>query len=412
MNIFYFASSYRSYTSLLNIYKESVNRNINSLFLYSEEAQVQNISDMSKYNFSSNLDEVNFADKNGYYAQCLNVYLPFKPDVVILARERWMPEQAIIQEFKGRWLSKVYVVEVSSHLTNNIENRLEMISRECLCPKLDGYPQKFVDVYFEHSEFAKQRRIECLYPEWSSKSIVVGNPRYDELTQVTSKEYCVEKYKIDKDKKQILFWGVINTTRKKVLESLQKLQDKYGEDYQIFYKPNPQEPYNEIFKHQFNPFCVDGVEIIEENDINTMSELCDIHIGAVTSILNYAFYYNKKIVNLNSICNVEKYMNDFNRYYNETKDGVEDSAQFWMNVFGCKTIEEFINLIDFDIIEKFKPMNDEVESISKKSINDFDLENNFLENLKPTSPELIKLFDEFNDKKASHRIINYIEENK
>ena len=105
-------------------------------------------------------------------------------------------------------------------------------------------------------------------------------------------------------------------------------------------------------------------------------------------------------------------MNDFNRYYNETKDGVEDSAQFWMNVFGCKTIEEFINLIDFDIIEKFKPMNDEVESISKKSINDFDLENNFLENLKPTSPELIKLFDEFNDKKASHRIINYIEENK
>ena len=27
--------------------------------------------------------------------------------------------------------------------------------------------------YFEHSEFAKQRRVDCLYPEWEKKSIVL-----------------------------------------------------------------------------------------------------------------------------------------------------------------------------------------------------------------------------------------------
>jgi len=402
MNIFYFASSNRSYTSLVNVYKESVKRNIPSLFLYSREAQVQQLG--VGYNASSNIPDVDFTDKNGFWVEGLNFYLPFKPDVVVLARERWQPEQGLIWYFKQNNI-KVYVVEVSSHLVNNIENRIEMLSRE-----REGWPQSFVDGYFEHSEFAKKRRIECLYPEWSDKSIVVGNPRYDKLVQTISKEDCIKKYKIDENKNQILFWGVINTTRKKVLDSLKKLKNKYGDEYQIYYKPNPQEPYNELFKHQFNPFCVPGVKIVDEIDTDTMSELCDIHIGAVTSILNYAFYYDKKIVNLNSICNVEEYMNDFNRYYNETKDGVEDSAQFWMNVFELKTIQEFTDFIDFDLINNFKKLNNYVDSLSNESLNNFDFDNDFLKDLKRTDLKLIKLFDEFNDKKASQRIINYLEE--
>ncbi len=40
-------------------------------------------------------------------------------------------------------------------LINNIENRLEMLSRT-------NYPQNSIDYFFEHSEWAKHRRIDCL----------------------------------------------------------------------------------------------------------------------------------------------------------------------------------------------------------------------------------------------------------
>ena len=403
MNIFYYASSNRSYTPLLNIYKESAKRDIPSFFLYNQGTEVIFGDNLDKYNYSTNIEH-DFT--SGYRLDTIGLTLPFKPDVVILARERWEPEQSVIREAKGRYDSKVYVVEVSSHIINNIENRLEMISRD------KGFPQNLVDGYFEHSEFTKQRRIDCLYPGWDKKSIVVGNPRFDKLSNGNDKESCIEKYNIDSNKKQILFWGVINTTRNKVLSLLEDLQNKNGDKYQIFYKPNPQEPYNPLFSHQFKSnFIIPGVEVIyDDNDINAMSEICDIHIGSVTSILNYALYYNKKIINLNSVCDVDKYMNDFSRYENELKDGVEDSAKFWMGVFNIKTIDEFKNFIDLSRLKKFKETNDYVMNISKKCTNVYDMNYNFLTEEKVKRKDFIKLFDEFNDKKASKRIINYLEE--
>ena len=405
MNVLYFSSSNRTYTPLNNVYLEGVGRNIPSFFLFNDNNMEQWPSkDIGKFQYCSNC-EVDF--ENGVYLQSLNLRIPFEPDVVILARERWMPEQFIIHECKKRFNSKVYVVEVSSHLINNIENRFEMFSRE-----REGLPQKLVDGYFEHSEFARQRRTDCLYPEWSKKSIVVGNPRYDKLSQIITKEDCLKKYNIEKNKKCILFWGVINTTREMVLKLLSELQQKYGNEYQIFYKPNPQEPYNELFQHQFYPnFVVDGVRVIfDDKDINTLSELCDIHIGAVTSIYNYAFYYNKKVVNLNSICDIQKYMNDFSRYERETKDGVEDSAKFWMNVFELQTIEELKELVGDERLEVFEKTNKEVMNLAKECINDYDLDYKFLTDEVKPRDNFIKLFDEFNDKKASERIINYLEE--
>ena len=403
MNIFYYASSNRSYTPLLNVYKESVGRDIPSFFLYNQHTDIGLTNELDKYNYSTNVEH-DF--KDGYLIETLGLKLPFKPDVVILARERWQPEQGVIHELKGKYDSKIFVVEVSSHLINNIENRLEMISRDT------GFPQKLVDGYFEHSEFAKQRRIDCLYPEWEKKSIVVGNPRFDELSGGNDKESCINKYNIDSNKKQILFWGVINTTRNKVLSLLKDLQEKNGNKYQIFYKPNPQEPYNPLFSYQFqSKFIIPGVEVIyDDNDINAMSDICDIHIGSITSILNYALYFNKKIVNLNSVCDIDKYMNDFSRYENELKEGVEDSASFWMGVFNIKTIDEFKNFIDLSRLEKFKKTNNHIMDISKKCTNNYDMNYKFLTDKVVSRKDFVKLFDEFNDKNASKRIINYLEE--
>ena len=110
------------------------------------------------------------------------------------------------------------------------------------------------------------------------------------------------------------------------------------------------------------------------------------------------------------ICDIQKYMNDFSRYENETKDGVEDSAQFWMNIHKLKTIDEFKEFIGMDRLEKFKETNKYVMDLARKSINDFDSDFKFLTDKKKERKEFIKLFDEFNDKKASKRIIDYLEE--
>jgi len=399
MNIVAFASDNKGVSILRNVCNEIKNRKHNYFFLFSDENQLQYPHQgLSKFYYESNC---NF--DNPVESRTLNCHLPFKPDVLLIQRERWQPEQSIIHEFKQIYKSKVYVVEVSSHITNNIENRLEMISRAT-------YPQSQVDGFFEHSEFAKQRRIDCLYPEWGEKSIVVGNPRFDLLEDI-DEERCIKKYNIDKTKKQILFWGVQNTTRKKALELLQELCIFSKDGYQIFYKCYPGEPHNELFKHQFNPFVVPGVEVIYDNlDINTMAKLCDIHIGAVTSVYNYGFYFDKKIVNLNSICDIQKYMNDMGRYENETKDGIEDSAKFWMNIHKLNTIDEFKKFVDMDRLEIFKESNELVMNMAKSYINDYDLDYKFLTDNTKERQNFIKLFDEFNDRKASERIINYLEE--
>ena len=164
-----------------------------------------------------------------HISQTLNLKIPFKPDVLIIARERWQPEQSIIHEFKTKWNCKICCVEVSSHLINNIENRLEMLSR-------NNHPQNMVDYFFEHSEWARQRRIDCLDKNFGKKSIVVGNTRTFKIKY--DKEKIFNKYKIDPNKKQILFWGVINTTRNIAFDALKKLQQKSKDKYQIFYKSN------------------------------------------------------------------------------------------------------------------------------------------------------------------------------
>ena len=46
----------------------------------------------------------------------------------------------------------------------------------------------------------------------------------------------------------------------------------------------------------------------------------------------------------------------------------------------------------------------------KKGINVFDYQYSFLYNNKKPTPEFLKLFDEFNDQKASKRIIDHLEQ--
>ena len=403
MNIVLYAGD-RKYHSVLEPIAKELKTNVdhNFLYYYTESTQLLYPTHSPQNLFS--YDGQISCKEDPHISQALNIQIPFKPDVLIIARERWAPEQLIIDEFKTKWDCKVCCVEVSSHLINNIENRLEMLSRY-------KPPQNKVDYFFEHSEWAKQRRIDCLDEDWGKKSIVVGNTRTFKIKY--DKEKIFNKYKIDPSKKQILFWGVINTTRHTALDALKKLKEKTGDEYQIFYKCYPGEPHNEIFKNQFNPFIIEGVTVIyDENDIYPLAEICDTHIAAASSVFNFAFAHNKRIINLDSVCKASHKMNDINRYIQETKKGVEDSAKFWMGVWDIKTIDEFKKFIDLERVNKFKETNQIFGKTLNNWIPNFDWECSFLNKPNPLSYGNIiqDYFDGFNlDGKAPQRIINFLE---
>jgi hypothetical protein len=358
MNIVIYAGDRKYYSVLEPISKELKNTNHSFLFYYNKQTQLlyPTLPNHKQYfEYDGQIGE-----ENPTTSETLGIQLPFKPDILILARERWQPEQSIIHEFKTKWNCVVCCVEVSSHLTNNIENRLEMLSR-------NNYPQNQIDYFFEHSEWAKQRRIDCLDESYIDKTIVVGNTRDFKSNNL---EPLKEKYNIDPNKQQILFWGVINTTRKIAFEALKTLREKTKDTHQIFYKCYPGEPFNERFQKDFNPFCVEGVEVIyDEDDIYGMAEICDTHIAAASSVFNFAFFHNKKIVNLDNICQASDKMNDIDTYLQETNNGVEDSAKFWMEVFKLNSIEEFKSLVDLKRISIFNKTNSEyIDCVRKNTI--------------------------------------------
>jgi hypothetical protein len=79
-----------------------------------------------------------------------------------------------------------------------------------------------------------------------------------------------------------------------------------------------------------------------------------------------------------------------------------------MSVFGVNSHEDFSRMIDLDRINKFNETNNIVNNISKDNVLMCDTNFEFLNNLHEAKSPFIKLFDEFNDKSASERIVNYL----
>jgi len=396
MNIVLYAGDRKYYSVLEPIAAELRNTKHNYLFCYNRNTQLLfPTMHGDQFEFDGQTDR-----EEDHVSNTLRVRIPFKPDVLLLARERWQPEQSIIEEFKVKWGCVVGCIEVSSQLTNNIENRLEMLSRT-------QYPQNLVDYFFEHSQWAKDRRIDCLDESFREKTIVVGNTRNYRGGSLDSLK---QRYDINPNKQQILFWGVINTTRKTAFRALQALRDGTKDTHQIFYKCYPGEPFNERFIKDFNPFYVEGVQVIyEEEDVYGMAELCDTHIASVSSVFNFAFVHNKKIVNLDSVCRASERMNNLDTYIQETNNGIEDSARFWMNVWRLNTTEEFIKLVNREKVCIFKNTNAQFINEVHKSTIDFDWELAFLNQAKKDYNNLIKYFDAYElDFEAPKRIINFL----
>lgn len=395
MNTVIFASDSKGVASVINVVRELERRNSNYFFLYSEETQLQYPSlSLDNFSYDSNVSLENWEN---IWSDTLQVSLPFVPEVLLLQRDCWQPEQSIIHEFKTKWNCKIAMVETNTHLTNNPETILEMHSRT-------RYPQNQIDLYFEQSQFTKTERSKSGFD--TSKSVVVGNPKYDHLLSVdVSPMYS--KYELNKTKTQILFYSVINLSRNEMFQCLKMLLDKVDHSkYEILFKPYPFEPIHEKFSAQVSPFIFDNVKVIyDDKDIYPLAKICDIHIGVISSITHFPLLLKKKIININNFCTYLNGSHTMERYLKEANVGVEDSAKFWMRVHNLATQDDFIKLVNPDRLLTYKADIDKFISIIQECTIDFDTDLECLTKEMPNTNKLLALFDDYNDYNASPRIV-------
>lgn len=389
MNVVVFASDAKGLSSLNSTINELSNRGHNLFAIICQDTQLKHPKvHKDRYQYLTNVE----GDEQ-VYSNSLGINLPFKPDWLIVNRERWNPETEIIAEFKQRFGAKVGLVEPNAAMINGVEGFLENHSKNRFVP--------FIDVFFDHSQFISDQR-ELL--GFEGNSVVVGNPKYDSNLKVSDEDLTAlkEYYNVDETKKSVLFFSLVNSSRDELFNQISKFV-KDNPDYQYFIKPYPGEPFEPQFRHQYNPkFFVDGVTpILEEPHVWGMFNICDIHIGAFSSIFHPSFLLGKKVVDLSREIGMRDRFLDTQRILDSKSVGIEDKSELWMRSFNLKSKEELADLISSDTISRVSKNNDEVWNI----VNNFVYLNNNRD-----YKDILSYFDDFNDMKASSRIVNYMEQ--
>jgi hypothetical protein len=414
MKILLFTSDKRSFNYLINIYSELVKRGHEVFFLYTESETTKYPSiNLDHFNYDCNID---FNPNSGVFSKSLNTFIPFIPDYLILSRERWQPEQSIIQEFKEGFNSKIALLEINTAILRGYEVVLEYHSR-------NQYPQNTIDLYFDHSDFSLQSRIDFTFKN-SNRSVIVGNPKYDNLMEYNPTKETIQhfnqKYSIDPSKKNMLWYSTQTLGRNECLNALEVFSKKYNSEYNIFYKAFPGEPYNPRYSSHFSKtptkveILIPDVKLIEgDDDLFYLSPMCDLHIGTISSVMYFPLILNKKIVNLNNLSNSEFKATEIDTLFECNEDIASGetgrACDFWVRVFNLKSTDELIELIKVDRLEKFKIDNKNTRQIISRNTIDWDNNFDFMKKEKLNNKELLNLFDNFNDFNASKRIVDELE---
>ena len=326
----------------------------------------------------------NVENPESHYSQTLNQNLPFKPDWLVVSRERWHPEDQIVIEFKQKWNTKIALIEPNSSFINSVNQFLESESKNRFVP--------IIDVYFDHSEFIKDQRKKVGF---KGNSVVVGNPKYDLNLDVNENDINTLKkyYNVDPNKKQVLFFTLINKFRYKLFDEFKKFKEQHP-DYQYFVKPYPGEPFITKPEEYFPNFFIEGVTpILDETHIWGMFNICDIHIGGISSIMYPSFLLNKEVYEFSKQIGYKNNL-ESNEDIINSSGGTEENLQMWLRVFNMN-------------LEGFKELTSK-DKMLKMMVNNNKVWKN-LEDLVYYREDILKMYDEFNDGKAGKRIIDYIE---
>lgn len=121
MNLVIFASDAKGLSSLNSIIQEANSLGIKLFAMVTQSTQLKHpVYQQGDFQILCNVER-----KSVVRSETLGVDLPFKPDWLLVNRERWNPELDIIKEFKLKFNSNVGLIEPNSHILNNAETRLE-----------------------------------------------------------------------------------------------------------------------------------------------------------------------------------------------------------------------------------------------------------------------------------------------
>lgn len=379
MNLVIFVSDAKGLSSLNSIIQEANSLGIKLFAMVTQSTQLKHpVYQQGEFQILCNVER-----KSVVRSETLGVDLPFKPDWLLVNRERWNPELDIIKEFKLKFNSKIGLIEPNSHILNNAETRLETYSKNRFID--------LIDVFFVHSSQAKHQQ---QLAGFTGNMVVVGNPKYDVNLNPDPKtiEQLKQFYNIDTNKKQVLLFSLVNQHRKNINIIFKNIIEE-NPQHQYFYKPYPGEPFDPKFKNDYYPkFFLDNcIPIIEENHIWGMFKICDKHIGCMSSITHATLLSDSEYQDVSLELGIHQKYLDFSGVFQEGGPGLENNKAMWMRSFGFTHESQLRNLLPNDYQNKIKESNNKV-----------------WDNL-DTPEKLLKLFDDYNDGKASKRIINELQ---
>jgi hypothetical protein len=386
-NILIISTSDRCTVELINIVKEIKKRNHNFFFLYTDNVNTQypHIS-LNEFTYDSNITEPN----QTYTAQTLGgITLPFIPDVLLVSRENWEPERSMFIEFKQLG-TLICCVENSSWLHAEIDSKLELYSRK-------SYPTNLIDVFFDHSDWVFETKKLASWITYKTK--IVGNSKFDDLSNV--KPYL-------KTKPIIIVYGSMNKfIHSKIIEETKNITEKTHQEYELFYKPHPVEfiDFKEEFSEDFGELKnIPYIKVIKDEQLfQSVVKSSDFNIGIISSIMYYPLVLNKKTIIFNTEdIGVEKGF-DIESYKGKMYN-------FWAPIVKVNSFEEFIKLVDLNFIENTIKRKNYMMNIIKENLTQYDGNFKWLTlNKNINHDKILQLFDNFNDFKASERIVNEIE---
>tara|TARA_R110001592_G_scaffold195720_1_gene443389 strand:+ start:1598 stop:2716 length:1119 start_codon:yes stop_codon:yes gene_type:complete len=363
------ASDERSYLDLKNVVLELKNRNLSYFFLYNDlPTKLSPQSSLEHFKYDTNI----IPPDNTYSSQTLGFELPFSPTVLLITGENWEPEKSILWEFKQQGCF-IGCIENSTWNFNNIKTKLELASRK-------SFPTNCIDVFFDHSDWALETKKEAGW--WNQKSIVTGNPKFDDFTFDSTNEDII-----------IVYGSMEREHHFKLLEIYKNIKEKFPLS-QVYYKPHPVE------QKDFNDLGFINIIETQKEYLKILAK-SSYNVGIFSSVMCHPLLMGKNIVvvdfktsGIDDELDIEKFKgHEFN---------------FWQRILNFKDFKNFEDFISDEYILNIKKRNKQFEDNLKRNLAFYDDFCTF-KNKKSNTLEVIKYFDKFNDKKASKRIINYIE---
>lgn len=377
--ILVYASDNRGYIEVKNVVNELSQYECDFVFIYPTN---------QGFTYESNIE---YGKYPSFESKSIGVELPFKPDILLITRESWLPETNLIIEFKQVG-AIICNLENSSWLYNNVKTRLEILSRM-------KFPTNMIDVFFDHSDWIYESKLEAGWVK--GKSIITGIPKFDSLKNVTTED-IQQKYNLTKPI-IVLYGSMEDNIRPNIINVSQELETKYGPTHHLFYKPHPKEftdfP-NDFSENNLTPSPQFRL-IKDENEMYSFAQLGDIHIGIITSIMYYPLYFNKPIYYINSDDSGVMFDMDLENFKGH-------EYNFWAPLMNVNSWGEFIDKIGEYRIKKFKNRYDLFMNKFKNILKPYKNSVNLSQNFEYDNKTLLNFYDNFNDGNASKRIVNYL----